>query len=159
MESGQTSSQEDFHELCMAFQGRWIGVFALPVDLPGIGVKGEKITWHADFRPIADGSANLGTFYLGDGTVTELHTYDPVAKQINCREAHSGGTVWNSIFYRKDGNWRKEGAGSHPDGTKTEVSATLTLSHGCDTFTSSGTLTPEGAEPQQIKAPFRRVGK
>ena len=115
MESGQTSSQEDFHELCMAFQGRWIGVFALPVDLPGIGVKGEKITWHADFRPIADGSANLGTFYLGDGTVTELHTYDPVAKQINCREAHSGGTVWNSIFYRKDGNWRKEGAGSHPE--------------------------------------------
>lgn len=159
MERTQASSQEEFRELRTALQGRWIGVFVLPVDLPGIGAKGQKITWHADFRPIADGSANLGTFYLGEGTVTELHTYDPVAKQIDCREAHSGGNVWNSIFFKKDGKWRKEGTGSHPDGTKTEVNAAIALSDDGGTFTSSGTLTSEGGEPQQIEATFRRVGK
>jgi hypothetical protein len=159
MELDQTASQEDFTELCKAIRGRWIGVWMLPVDLPGIGAKGEKTTWHADFRPIADGSASLGTFYLGDATITELDTYNPVTRQIDCREAQSGGTVWNSILYKQDGNWRKEGAGSHPDGTKTELSGTINFSGDGETFTSSGTLTAEGGHPQEIEIRFRRVGR
>ena len=159
MKLGQTSSQEDFKELCMALQGRLVGVSPLTMDFPGIGKKGEKITIYADRRLTADGSALLGTFYTGDGAFTTLTTYDPVAKKVKHREAQSGGAVWDIIYFKKDGKWQLEGAGSHPDGTKTEVNLTLTFSDDGETHTVSGTFTAEGDEATQSEVTYRRVGK
>ena len=80
---GQTSSQEEFKDLCTALHGRWVSVISMPVDYPGLAKKGEQVTAYVDFRLTADGSALLGTAYSGDGAVTVLTMYDPVAGKIN----------------------------------------------------------------------------
>ena len=157
---GQTSSREDFEELCRINQGRWIIHFTLGADQPGLGKKGEKATAYGDIRLAVDGNALLDTYYGGNVATTRLTTYDAGAKQIVVLEANSEGTVWNCVYFKEDGKWRIKATGSDPDGSKRENNATLTISDGGDTQTWTGTRTVEGKEVlPPLNTVFRRVSK
>ena len=156
---GQTSSREDFEEWCGVMQGRWIGEVTWAVDAPGFGKKDEKVTSYSEIKLTADGNALNGVFYGGKGKSTWLTSYDAAAKQIKGFTVTSGGTVWNFVVFRKDGEWKGKYNGSNPDG-KTMVSEdTLTITDGGNTHTWTGTVTVEGEEPAPYRDAYRRVSK
>ena len=163
--AGQSATPEEFKELCASLEGRWIGVWTVTVDPTGgreggfLGKKGEEVIIHADRRMTADGSAVLATYYAGDGTVTELTYYDPTKERIKRIEAHSGGTVWHGTFFKKDGQWRLEGNGGHPDGTQSQASIALTISDGGDTHTYTGAITPHGTKATRVEVTYRRIAR
>ena len=156
---GQQSSREDFQDYCKASQGRWVGNVTWIADWPGLGKKGDTVTGYSDFKIIADGNALWGTFYGGNGAAHVFTVFDAGSKQITETMVFSGGTVQNSIVYKKDDKWLFKTTGSNPDGDKIKGDYTLTISDGGDTHTMTGKTTIGGTPVEDLNDVWRRVSK
>jgi hypothetical protein len=156
---GQTSSRAEFEEYCKAWEGRWVSDLTWIADWPGLGKKGDKVTCYWEGRIVADGNALLGVFYGGDGMGTGITYFDPGTKQIKGAGVSSGGTVRNSVVFKKDGKWQELRTGSTPDGNKVEEKNTLTISNGGKTHTWSGTGTIGSEKMDPLRDVWRRVSK
>ena len=157
--STQESSREDFQEFCKANQGRWVGDVTWVMDVPGFGKKGEKVTAYSQRTIAEDGNALVSRFYGGNGSGTELIVFDAGAKQIKSMGVGSNGATGTSILYKSRGKWVEKGAGSLPDGTKSEGISTLTFADNGNTLTVTGSATVGGEKIDDQHDVWRRVSK
>ena len=155
----QESSREQFQEFCKAIQGRWVGDVTWVADWPGLGKRGDKVTAYFEGRLAEDGNAMVGKFYGGNGSGTWIIVFDAGAKQIKGLFVTSGGAVNHTILYKKDGKWVEKGAGSLPDGAKTEFVSTLTITNNGDTHTWTGSGSVGGKKHDDQHDVWRRVSK
>ena len=155
----QESTREDFRDLCQAWQGRWVGDVTWVADVPGFGKKGEKATAYADCKPAQDGNALIVNFYGGDGSATWLVVFDAGTKQIKSLWVTSGGVVSHSVIYKDGEKWIEKGHGSQPDGTKTQITLTITVTDNGDTHTWTGTKMIGGKNADRMHNVWRRVSK
>lgn len=155
----QDSTRADFEELRDLLKGRWVGDVIWVADWPGFGKRGDKVTAYFERKIAADGNALVSRYFGGQGSASTILTYDAGAKQIKELVATSGGTVWNNIFYKKDGKWFQQAVGSNPDGTKLEGQFTLNISDDGNTHRWRGTGTIGGKEADEIKDVWRRVAE
>ena len=118
MSFGQTATRAEFEEYCKVWEGRWIGDVTWIADWPGLGKKGDKVTCYWEGRITADGNALSAVFYGGTGRSTGITYFDPGTKQIKGLVVTSGGTIFNLIFFKKDGKWQQHVTGNLPDGSK-----------------------------------------
>jgi len=155
----QESTREEFKEFCQAMQGRWVGEVTWVTDWPGFGKRGEKVTAYWEARLAEDGNAVIGRFFAGNGSSTSLICFDGGAKQIRWTDVDSGGTVGQSIVYKKEGKWRTKSEGSLADGTKTRFTSTATISEDGNTWTWEGSGTVGDKPAADRHDVWRRVSK
>jgi hypothetical protein len=153
----QESTSQDFQEFCQAWEGRWVCDMALVTDSPGIGKKDEKFTAYADCKVAHDGNAMICKGYGGKGSNTWIVVYDAGNKQIRGLWVTSGGDVSHSILYKKGDKWIEKCRGSQADGTKTQVTFTVTISDSGKTHTWTGTSTIGGKEMDEKTNVWHRV--
>ncbi|UCF35627.1 MAG: hypothetical protein JSU96_12395 [Acidobacteriota bacterium] len=157
---GQQSTRADFEEFLGVMEGRYVCDIIWIADWPGVGGKeGDKVTGHANLEVAADGNVLRGTFYGGNVTNTWITVYDAAAKQIRFLTGSSGGTIWNGIIFKKNGNWVEVGTGGNPDGSKIEFNNTLTLSDNGRTHHWSGESSIGGSPARSLEDVCHRVSK
>jgi hypothetical protein len=155
----QESTRDDFREFCQAWQGRWVGDVTWVADFPGFGRKGEKVTAYADCKTAHDGNALIVNYYGGNGSATWMVAFDAGAKQIKSLWVTSGGEVSHSTIYKDGKNWIEKGSGSKADGTKTQITYTVTITDGGNTHTWTGTTMIGGKEVDELRDVWHRVSK
>ena len=156
--SKMQSTQADFNEFCQVMQGRWIVDVIWIADWPGFGKKGDKVTAYAEWN-VQDGGAVLtGRFHCGPGAGTVLVHYDAGVRQIKERVVTSGGTVRDSIVYKRDGKWRLKTTGSNSDGAKIVGNVTITISDEGNTHHRTGSTTIDGKAADPLRDVFHRIG-
>lgn len=155
----QEATREDFRDFCRAFTGRWVGDVTWVADWPGFGKKGDKVTAYSEITVTEDGKALITKFYGGNGSGTGLVAFDAGARQIRWLWVSSGGHVSHSILYKKGAQWVEKGAGSNPDGTKTEYVSMVTVSDNGNTHTWTGSGTLGGKKVDDQHDVWRRVSK
>ena len=156
---GQESTREDFDAYCQMMEGRWIGDVIWVADWPGFGKKGDKVTAYLDFKVTDGGNALVGKYYGGQGSGTSLTFFDSGSRQIKETAVSSGGTVWNTVIFKKDGKWMSESTGSNPDGSKIVGNAVVNISDDGNTHRMSGSTTIGGEKADELRDVWRRVGK
>ena len=157
--NGQQASKEDFKEYCQAVEGRWIGEVTWIADWPGIGKKGDKVTCYTVTTIESDGHTLVSRFLGGGGTFTGITVYDASKQQIRGLGSSSGGTVFHTILYKKDGKWMEVITGSNPDGAKITAKNMLQISKDGKTHTWTGTTTIDGEEVDKLHDVWKRVSK
>jgi hypothetical protein len=155
----QESTREDFQDFCRAWEGRWVGNVTWVADLPGFGKKAEQVTAYADCTVAEDGNAMICRYYGGDGSATWIVVYDAGDKQIKSLWVTSGGILAHDTLYKKGDKWIVRGHGSHPDGTKTEATQTVTITDSGNTHTWKGSVTIGGKKADEVHDVWRRVSK
>ena len=152
------STRADFKEFCKAMEGRWIGEVIFVTDWPGFSKKGDKVTGYTDFRISHNGNVLEGRFNAGPGSGAGLFHYDAGKKQIQGRWVSSGGTVWNQVIYKKDGQWHEHETGSIADGRPIEMSSIRYISDGGKTHRRSGSVKIGGKDQDPLRDVWRRIG-
>ena len=152
------STRADFQEFCQAMEGRWIGEVIFVTDWPGFGKKGDKVTAYSDFRISHNGHVLLGRFNGGPGAGTGMVHYDAGKRQIQGRWVSSGGSVWNQVIYKEDGQWKEKETGSMADGKPITSSRSRHISDNCKTHRRSGTVKIDGKTVDPVRDVWRRVG-
>jgi hypothetical protein len=153
------STRKDFDDFCQAWQGRWVSDTTLVVDRPGIGQKGDKFTAYADCRVEHEGNAMICTYYGGKGSATWLVVYDAGDRRIKSLWITSGGDVAHATIYKEGDQWVQASSGSQADGTKTEVTLTITITDNGETHTWRATPADSGQEAADEGDVWHRVGK
>ena len=152
------STQADFKEYCDAMQGRWLGEVVWVTDWPGFGKKGDKVTAYSDFRISHNGNVLQGRFNAGTGSGIGLYHYDAGKKQIQGRWVSSGGSVWNQVIYKKDGQWHNHETGSVADGRPIVMSSIRHISDDGKTHRRSGSVKVDGKDQEPLQDVFRHIG-
>ena len=156
---GQKSTRADFNEFAKTMQGRWVGDVTWITDWPGWGKKGDKITCYAENKIAEDGNAVILRFYGGSGSGTGITVFDAGSKQIKETFVSSGGTVWTTVFFKKDGKWVNIQSGSNADGSKVEAKNMLSISDNGNKHTWTGTTKIGGKNVDELNDVWRRVSK
>ena len=152
------STRADFQEFCQAMEGRWIGEVIFVTDWPGFGKKGDKVTAYSDFRISHNGNVLQGRFNAGPGLGIGLYHYDAGKKQIEGRWVSSGGSVWNQVIYKKDGQWHNHETGSVADGRPIVMSSIHHFSDDGKTHRRSGSVKVDGKDQEPFQDIFRHIG-
>ena len=152
------STRADFQEFCQAMQGRWIGDLIWITDWPGFGKKGDKVTAYSDYRISHNGNVLQGRFNAGPGLGIGLYHYDAGKKQIEGRWVSSGGSVWNQVIYKKDGQWHNHETGSVADGRPIVMSSIHHFSDDGKTHRRSGSVKVDGKDQEPFQDIFRHIG-
>ena len=152
------STQADFKEYCDAMQGRWLGEVVWVTDWPGFGKKGDKVTAYSDYRISHNGNVLQGRFNGGPGSGIGLYHYDAGKKQIQGRWVSSGGSVWNQVIYKKDGQWREHETGSVADGKPIVMSPIRHISDNGKTHRRSGSVKIDGKDQEPLQDVWRHIG-
>lgn len=155
----QESTREDFNDYCRMMEGRWIGDVVWVADWPGFGNKGDKVTAYLDWKVTDGGHALVGKYYGGAGSGTILTCFDAGSRQIKETAVSSGGTVWNTIIFRKDGKWMSKSTGSNPDGSEIVGNSVINISDDGKTHRMSGSTTIGGEKVDELRDVWRRLGK
>ena len=152
------STQADFKEYCDAMQGRWLGEVVWVTDWPGFGKKGDKVTAYSDYRISHNGNVLQGRFNGGPGLGIGLYHYDAGKKQIQGRWVSSGGSVFNQVIYKKDGQWHNHETGSVADGRPIVMSSIHHFSDDGKTHRRSGSVKIDGKDQGPLQDVFRHIG-
>ena len=152
------TTRADFQKYCKAMEGRWIGEVVWVADWPGFGKKGEKVTGYSDFRISHNGSVMQGRFNAGPGSGIGLYHYDAGKKQIQGRWVSSGGSVFNQVIYKKDGQWHNHETGSVADGRPIVMSSIHHFSDDGKTHRRTGSAKIDGKDQGPLQDVFRHIG-
>lgn len=155
----QTSTRQDFDDFCQTWEGRWMCDRTLVVDEPGSGKKGDKFTEYADCKIEHDGNAMICKSYGGKGNATWIVVYEAGDKKIKGFWVTSGGVVSHSVIYKRGDKWVEVASGSQPDGTKVEISFTVTITDEGKTHTWKGTSTVGEEKTAEDVTVWHRVNK
>ena len=156
---GQEASQKEFKKYCQMMEGRWVGDVVWITDWEGFGKKGDKVTAYLDWKVTDGGNALVGRFYGGAGSGTVLTAFDPRAKRIKEVVVSSGGSIWNSIIYKKNGKWMSKSTGSNADGSEIVGKSVINICDDGKTHRMEGTTTIDGKRVDDLQDVWRRVGK
>ena len=141
-------------------KGRWLGEVVWIADWSGVGgKKGDKVTGHVEIKIIEDGNALLGRFFAGSGSATWITVYNSATKQIVETAGTSGGTVFQSVIYKKGGKWIQETTGSESDGRKITQRNVLTISKDGKTHKWSGGGAVGDKKTGELRDVWRRVSE
>lgn len=154
----QESTHEDFKQWGEAITGRWVGDITLIADWEWIGKNaGEKVVSYHTTKWVADGHALLAETFIGEGTRTELHFWDPSKRQIRLRAVTSSGQSWEAVVWKKNDNvWRWKLKGSLKDRTEQRCSGVVAFKEGSYVVEGESTLGDKKLLP--LRDVLKRVG-
>ena len=79
-------------------------------------------------------------------------------RQIQARLVSSGGSVWNQVIYKKDGQWHNHETGSVADGRPIVMSSIRHISDDGKTHRRTGSVKVDGKDQEPFQDIFRHIG-
>jgi hypothetical protein len=152
---GQSVSKSDYQEFREMFTGRWVGKVKWTADWPGFGKKGDIATCYLDVKQVEDGNAMIGKFYGGAGSGTVLWVYDAGAMSFGGTVIYSSGSVVHLTYSKEGDQWIETGAGTLPDGRRTQGKSTMTWDGESLRLQGQGTIDGKPNNPRDDK--WRRL--
>ncbi len=107
--------------------GRWLGDVTWVADWPGLGKKGDKAVVHLAVRWIADKKGLEDEGVGGQGTGKSIYFFDPSSKKIKQFGIDSGGSTSENEIWKEGNEWIFSGKGYLADGSKCEVTGTISF--------------------------------